>query len=375
MKMLYDVIVLGAGSMGLSAGYQLAKKGRQVLLLDSYYPPHVHGSHHGETRIIRYAYGEGEAYVPLALRAKELWKELEQQLSRDIFAETGVLNSGPETSPFIQNVIKSGKAYDLQVEQLTAAEMKNRWSGLTVPSDYIGCYEKDAGYLLTDPILKGYAQLAASHGAVVAGGQRAETIQMKDSLVEVKTKEHTYRGKKLIVTAGAWGGELLAQLGLKLPIQVTRKTFAWLHADKHFREGSFPCFSFDTELGTYYGFPNINHTGLKIGRHDTGTPIHPDDKGTPYHDGDTEELLRFLTRFMGDGSFNLREGKTCMYSMTPDEDFLIDYHPDYPQILYALGFSGHGFKFASAIGEVLSEMAMEKETTIDVSSFRNTRFQ
>jgi N-methyl-L-tryptophan oxidase len=373
--MLYDVIVLGAGSMGMSAGYQLAKKGQQVILLDSYHPPHVHGSHHGETRIIRYAYGEGEAYVPLALRAKALWKELEQEIGKDIFVETGVLNSGPETSPFIQNVIRSGKAYDLQVEQLTSAEMKKRWSGLTVPPDYIGCYEKDAGYLLTDQILKGYAHLAASHGAVVAGGQRVEAIQMKGSLVEVKTKEHTYRGKKLIVTAGAWGGELLAKLGLKLPIQVTRKTFAWLHADKNFREGSFPCFSFDTELGTYYGFPDINNTGLKIGRHDTGTPIHPDDKDAPYHEGDTEELLRFLTQFMGKGSFKLREGKTCMYSMTPDEDFLIDYHPDYPQILYALGFSGHGFKFASAIGEVLSEMAMEKEQTIDINSFCNTRFQ
>ncbi|WP_102706836.1 N-methyl-L-tryptophan oxidase [Terribacillus saccharophilus] len=372
--MLYDIIILGAGSMGMSAGYHLAKEGRKVLMLDSYHPPHDHGSHHGETRIIRHAYGEGEAYVPFALRARELWKDLEQKLGRDIFIETGVLNCGPESSPFIQNVLKSGERYDLHVEELTSNQMKKRWTGLTIPADYMGAYEKDAGYLRTDPILNGYADLAVSHGAVLAGGQRVEEVEIKKSNVEVKTKDGIHRGKKLIVTAGAWGAEILSQLGLQLPITVTRKTFAWLHADATFHEDKFPCFSFDTDIGTYYGFPDINGTGLKIGRHDTGLSIHPDQKGAPFHDGDAEELQSFLSRFMGSGTFLLREGKTCMYSMTPDEDFIIDYHPEHPEVMYALGFSGHGFKFASAVGETLSEMAMEKELTVDMKPFRISRF-
>lgn len=373
--MLYDIIILGAGSMGMSAGYQLAKQGQKVLMLDSYHPPHTHGSHHGETRIIRHAYGEGEAYVPFALRARELWKDLEQRIKRNILLETGVLNCGLESSPFIQNVFKSGEKYDLDVEKLTSDEMKKRWSGLTMPSDYFGAYEKDAGYLLTDQILNGYAELAASHGAKLAGGQRVEKVHIKKGKVEVKTDNEIYSGKKLIVTAGAWGGELLSQLGLQLPITVTRKTFAWLHADESFQEGKFPCFSFDTDMGTYYGFPDINRTGLKIGRHDTGLQIHPDQKSDPFHDGDAEELLCFLSRFMGGGTFRLREGKTCMYSMTPDEDFIIDHHPDHPEVMFALGFSGHGFKFASAVGEALSEMALEKELTVDMKPFRLNRFK
>ncbi|WP_175074924.1 N-methyl-L-tryptophan oxidase [Terribacillus sp. AE2B 122] len=372
--MLYDIIILGAGSMGMSAGYQLAKQGQKVLMVDSYHPPHIHGSHHGETRIIRHAYGEGEAYVPFALRSRELWKDLEQELGKDIFFETGVLNCGPESSPFIQNVLKSGERYDLHVEELSSDLMKKRWSGLTIPADYIGAYEKNAGYLRTYPILAGYAELAASYGAVLAGGQRVEELQIKEGSIEVKTKNEIHRGKKLIVTAGAWGGDVLSQLGLQLPITVTRKTFAWLHADAPFQEDKFPCFSFDTDMGTYYGFPDISGTGLKIGRHDTGLAIHPDQKGPDFHDGDAEELLGFLTRFMGGGSFQLREGKTCMYSITPDEDFIIDYHPDYPEVMFALGFSGHGFKFASAVGEVLSEMAMEKELTVDMGPFRLNRF-
>ena len=372
--MLYDVIILGAGTMGLSAGYQLARKGQKVLMVDSYHPPHVHGSHHGETRIIRYAYGEGEAYVPFTLRSKELWKDLEQTIGQSILVETGVLNSGPEWSPFIQNVWKSGDKYDLQVEKLSSRQLQKRWAGLTVPDNYIGVYEKDGGYLRTNQILNGYAALAASNGAVLAGGQRVQEVQINKGTVEVKTQETKYQAKKLVVTAGAWGREVLLQLGLQLPITVIRKTFAWLHADESFRESKFPCFSFDTEMGTYYGFPDIDGTGLKIGRHDTGMPIHPDQKGVPFHNGDTEELLGFLSRFMGNGTFRLREGKICMYSMTPDEDFIIDHHPEHPQVMFALGFSGHGFKFASAVGEALSEMAMDKDTTVDMWPFRLERF-
>ncbi|MFP7168879.1 N-methyl-L-tryptophan oxidase [Terribacillus sp. 7520-G] len=372
--MLYDVIILGAGTMGLSAGYQLAKKGQKVLMVDSYHPPHVHGSHHGETRIIRYAYGEGEAYVPFALRSKELWKDLEGKIGRTILVETGVLNCGPESSPFIQNVLKSGDKYALQVEKHTSAQLQKRWPGLTIPNDYIGAYEKDGGYLRTDTILNGYAELAVSYGAVLAGGQRVREVKINKGTVALTTADTTYKAKKLIVTAGAWGGEVLSQLGLQLPITVIRKTFAWLHADAIFQESKFPCFSFDTEMGTYYGFPDIDGTGLKIGRHDTGMPIHPDKKGSPFQDADTEELLAFLSRFMARGTFRLREGKTCMYSMTPDEDFIIDHHPEHQEVMFALGFSGHGFKFASAAGEALSEMAMEKELTVDMEPFRLDRF-
>lgn len=360
--------------MGMSAGYQLAKKGQNVLMLDSYHPPHVHGSHHGETRIIRYAYGEGEAYVPFALRAKKLWRDLEQELGQDILVETGVLNSGPYSSPFIQNVLKSGSKYALGVEELSADQVNKRWAGLTLPDDFIGAFEKEAGYLLTDSILNGYKKLAGSYGAKFAGGQRVQKVQIKQGNVHVKTQEKMYEAKKLIITAGAWGSELLAQLGLQLPITVIRKTFAWLDADVIFQESMFPCFSFDTDIGTYYGFPDINGAGLKIGRHDTGAPIHPDHKREPFQNDDAEELQHFLSRYMGKGSFRLREGKTCMYSMTPDEDFIVDHHPDYPEVMFALGFSGHGFKFASAVGETLSEMVLEKELTVDMTPFRLSRF-
>ncbi|HWO77391.1 MAG TPA: N-methyl-L-tryptophan oxidase [Bacillus sp. (in: firmicutes)] len=374
--MHYDVIVVGAGSMGMAAGYFLAKSGKSTLLLDSFTPPHNRGSHHGDTRIIRYAYAEGEEYVPLVLRAQKLWEELEKATGRPLFLQTGVLNVGEEKSEFIQNIIKSSKTYSLPLEVIDANEVNKRWAGISLPKDYIGCFEPTSGVLKSEACIKAYRELADQEGATIITNSRVKEMSVHDNGVTIKTNNETFTSDSLVVSAGAWSGSLLSKLGLQLPLTPVRKTFAWFEAEEDlYRHQTFPSFAFETTLGLYYGFPSINGSGLKVGRHDGGESINPDESipGFGEHQGDEGDLVQFLHHFMP-GTKTLKTGKTCIYTLTPDEKFVIDIHPDYPNVAFAAGFSGHGFKFSSAVGEALSQLIISGKTKIDLSPFAISRF-
>ncbi|WP_226638835.1 N-methyl-L-tryptophan oxidase [Priestia flexa] len=374
--MKYDVIVVGAGSMGMAAGYFLAKKGQRVLLIDAFDPPHTSGSHHGETRIIRYAYGEGEEYVPLALRAKELWEELEKESGRSFFLKTGVLSVGEETSSFIQTVISSAKTYSLPLEVLNAVEIHTRFPGITVPDSFIGCFEPTSGVLKCEDAIRTYKEFALKYGAELLTNHPVKGIKVTEDSVKVHTGDNVYEGKRLVLSAGAWSKELLAKLGLNLPATPIRKTFAWFEADeKFYGEGKFPAFSFDTKSGMYYGFPSIDGAGLKLGRHDgIQQAQNPNEEMAPFNDGDRAELENLLRSYMPQVG-KLKFGKTCMYTMTPDENFIIDMHPLYKNVVFAAGFSGHGFKFSSAVGEVISDLLTTGKAPYDLSLFSASRWE
>ncbi|WP_243355511.1 N-methyl-L-tryptophan oxidase [Bacillus litorisediminis] len=374
--MHYDVIVVGAGSMGMAAGYFLAKSGKSTLLLDSFTPPHNRGSHHGDTRIIRYAYAEGEEYVPLVLRAQKLWEDLENATGRPLFLQTGVLNVGEEKSEFIQNIIKSSKTYSLPLEVIDANEVNKRWAGISLPEDYIGCFEPTSGVLKSEACIEAYRELADQEGATIITNSRVKEMSVHDNGVTIKTNNETFTSDSLVVSAGAWSGSLLSKLGLQLPLTPVRKTFAWFEAEEDlYRHQTFPAFAFETTLGLYYGFPSINGSGLKVGRHDGGERINPDESipGFGENQGDEGDLVQFLHHFMP-GTKTLKTGKTCIYTLTPDEKFVIDIHPDYPNVAIAAGFSGHGFKFSSAVGEALSQLIISGKTKIDLSPFAMSRF-
>ncbi len=373
--MQYDVIVIGAGSMGMSTGYFLAKQGKKVLLLDAFDPPHSHASHHGETRIIRHAYGEGEEYVPLALRAQELWGELEQLSGKSLFLKTGVLNIGEEKSPFISMLITSANKHQLPLEILSAEDANQRFEGLNLPPEYIGCFESTSGVLRVEDCIQAYRDLALAEGATLLTHHKVSDITLNDDSVTVTANGNTFRAKKLVVSVGAWSNDLLDMLELTLPITPVRKTFAWYNAPEAlYGQGTFPAFSFDTADGIYYGFPSIDGAGLKIGRHDLGEVQDPNAAINPFEEQtDAADLQQILDKHMPRVE-SLKFGKTCMYTRTPDENFIIDNHPSNNNVIIASGFSGHGFKFASVIGEVVADMALEKTPEFNLSLFAIDRF-
>jgi monomeric sarcosine oxidase len=377
MKMHYDVIVIGAGSMGMAAGYFLSQSGKKTLLLDAFNPPHDKGSHHGETRIIRYAYGEGVEYVPLALRARDLWQELAQQTGKEIFLQTGVINVGDKNIPFIKNVIKSAEKFDLPLEVMTASEVNGKWDGMQLPENFLGCFEPTSGVLKVESCVEAYRELALNTGATIRTNSRVTKVHPQSGKVTIYTEDGaTFTADSIIISAGAWSGELLKQLDLKLPLNPIRKTFAWYDVDeRYYNQNDFPAFTFELADSIYYGFPSIDGAGLKVGRHDGGDTINPDEVKLAFGDvaGDVENLNGFLDEFMP-REHELKLGKTCMYTMTPDEDFVIDVHPKYNNIAIAAGFSGHGFKFASAVGEVLSDLITKGSTDLDIKPFSIKRF-
>lgn len=376
--MNFETIIVGAGSMGMAAGFYLASQGKKVLLIDAYDPPHTEGSHHGETRIIRHAYGEGENYVPMALRAQELWMELETQSQENIFLQTGVLNVGAPDSPYMTNVMKSAETYSLPVEILTAKKMNEKWAGFHFTDDFIGCFEKNSGVLMVENCVRGFRELAEKNGATLKTNTNVKSITATESSVKVETDNETFTGKKLIVTAGRGTGPILSTLGLELPLQPTRKTFSWFDSDEDvYRAGKFPAFAvnYPNSDELYYGFPSIDGAGVKIGRHDEGQPVDPNEELSDFgtFPEDEQDVKGFAERFMSN-EMPLKYGKTCVYTNTPDSDFIIDRHPKLKNVLFACGFSGHGFKFASAVGEILSQLAIDGKTEMDISNFSMDRF-
>lgn len=374
--MHYDVIVVGAGSMGMAAGYFLAKNGKRTLLLDSFQPPHNKGSHHGETRMIRHAYGEGEDYVPLALKAQELWYDLEKESGKSLFIKTGVLNVGKESSNLIKNIVSSAKTYSLPLEVLHAEEIQKRWPGIKISNEYMGCFEPTSGVLKCEECIEAYWELAEQYGATIRTNSKVKELSVRDKTVTVQTEDQTFTSDALVISAGAWSGKLLSMIGLDVPLNPVRKTFAWFEADEElYNHIDFPSFSFETPDGQFYGFPSIDGAGIKVGRHDGGETINPEESiiGFGKLDSDEGDLSRFLAQYLP-STKQLKYGKTCMYNLTPDEDFIIDTHPTYSNIAIATGFSGHGFKFSSVVGQILSELILSGKTEQNITPFLLKRF-
>ncbi|CAG7638543.1 N-methyl-L-tryptophan oxidase [Paenibacillus allorhizosphaerae] len=374
MSAHYEVIVLGAGAMGMAAGYYLAKQGVNTLLIDAFDPPHGYGSHHGDTRIIRHAYGEGRQYVPLALRAQELWEALERESGQKLFRRTGVLGVGSKQSKFIKEAIASANKYHLPLEVLSADEIMQRWPGIRIPEHFFGSFETSSGVLFSEECIRAYRRLAIEAGVVVRFDTPADRVELHTSGASVYTAEGVFHADRLIVTSGAWIGKLLASL--KLPLQPVRKTVAWFQSEETlYGEGRFPAFIFDLEKERYYGFPSFDGCGVKLGRNDAGEWTDPDqvDREFGAYPEDEGDVRRFLETHMPQAAGTLKQGKVCLFTLTPDEHFVIDRHPEYAHVAIAGGFSGHGFKFASVVGEIISQLAIGGETGFDLSGFSIAR--
>jgi sarcosine oxidase len=372
----YDVIVIGLGGMGAASAYHLARRGRRVLGLEQFDFLHERGSSHGLTRIIRLAYHEDPAYVPLLRRAYELWHDLEADAGERLLVTTGSLEGGPEDGTTFRGALEAAEAHDLPHEVLDAAEMRRRhpaYAGFEASTRVV--WQPDGGFLLAERTILAHVNGALTAGADLRFREPALGWEPMGDGVRVTTARGTFEADRLVVCAGAWARSLVPSLE---PLAVPeRQVLAWLQPTRAelFGPDRFPVFLIDVEDGSYYGFPVHDVPGFKFGRyHHLEEPIDPADEDRSVR-ADDEALLRaFAERYFPDGAGATVMLKACMFTNSPDEHFLLGCLPDAPQVSLFAGESGHGYKFASVVGEILADLAVEGRTRHDIGLFRLDRF-
>lgn len=359
----FDCIVLGVGGVGSAALYHLARRGGNVLGLDRFPPGHDQGSSHGHTRVIRLAYFEHADYVPLLQRAYELWEELEEQHGESLYVQTGVLEMGPPDGEVLSGVKKAAQQHRLDLSELSAADVQRQYPGIRLPEEWVGLFEPRGGYLLVEDCVRAHADEAVKHGATLHTGEVIERWVIDGEGVVVHTDRATYRADRLIVTAGAWTPQLLQSLGVNLTVR--RKPLLWYRTTtSDYRiESGFPVWLFETPGGIFYGFPELDARGVKAAEHTSGLPVEDpltlDRQLLPV---DRQPVETMLQNHLPGVSLDNRHHTVCMYTMTPDEHFIVDQHPAHPQVCFTAGLSGHGFKFATVLGEVMAQMALDGAT-------------
>jgi monomeric sarcosine oxidase len=362
----FDVIVLGVGGVGSAALDHLARRGGYALGLDRFPPGHDRGSSHGRTRLIRQAYYEHPDYVPLLKRAYELWADLSVRSRKTLYHEVGVLCVGRPDRPVISGVLTSARQHSLDVEQLSAADIASRFPGFRVPGPLTALFERRAGYLDCEDAVRATADQAVKNDAFLQTDASVIEWKPEGSGVSVRTDQTTYHAGALIIAAGAWSGQLLATLGIRF--EVLRKSFYWYEAPAIYTaERAAPGFIYETDSGNFYGFPDIDGQGLKVGEHTNGLPvIDPLVVDRSPDESETYRIDRFLSAHLPDVTRRQLHFATCLYTLSPDRNFVVDRHPEYPQVSFAAGLSGHGFKFVPVLGEALADLAERGKTNLPI---------
>ncbi|MGC4004462.1 MAG: N-methyl-L-tryptophan oxidase [Pirellulales bacterium] len=336
---------------------------------------HDRGSSHGATRIIRLAYYEHPDYVPLLRRAYERWYELEQDVGARLLVECGVLSVGRPDSELIAGIEDSAARHRLAIERYDTAGIRAAWPQFTPADDAVGILERTAGYLHVGDCIRAHQEVAKRHGAVLRAGEPVLDWRVEGGGVKVRTWRGEYSAARLIVTAGAWTKRLFDDLAL--PLTVMRQVALWFGTARphDFTRQKFPCYFFSSPEGDYYGFPIIDERGAKLARHYGANEVTgPDDVVRELNEHDETQLRDFTRGRVPALDGHVRHGSVCMYTLTPDRHFLIDRHPAHPQVTFAGGFSGHGYKFASVVGEILADLSLTGSTTLPIEMFRYGRF-
>jgi sarcosine oxidase len=374
----FNTIVVGVGGMGSATCYHLAKRGKRVLGLEQFDIPHMRGSSHGYTRIIRLAYYEHPSYVMLLKRSYELWHAIEQTAGEKLLHYTGSIDAGPAESWVFKGALQSAVQYDLPHEVLTGIEMQSRFPGYRFPQDLMALYQPQGGFLTPERCIVAYANAAMDLGAEIHGREKVLSYEPNGTGgVRVRTDRDEYEADTLIVTAGAWDAQLMPHLaGLAVP---ERQVLAWLQPQKpeYFKPSNFPVFNCLVPEGRFYGFPVHGVPGFKFGKYhhfeETGNPDRLIVDANEPRPEDEIMLRDFASRYFPDGTGPTMTLATCMFTNTPDGHFIIDQHPNLPQVFYASPCSGHGYKFASVIGEIMADLGERGETRWDISLFRADR--
>jgi sarcosine oxidase len=372
----YDVIVVGLGAMGSAAAYHLALRGQRVLGIEMFQPGHDQGSSHGYHRMIRHSSFKDDGYVPLAARAFELWHDLEEASGKTLLTMTGEVRLLDEMRfPHELAAVKIMAARGF-LEQLSEADLRERFPGFRLHEGMSATYEANAGYLRSEEGIITHCELAMRHGAEIRTGEEVTGIAPDGNGVRITTTHGSYAAQRAVLTPGCWAPELLAILGIDLPMQVERRVNGYFQPERpdlwSLEQGA-PDFLLTVEEGSFYGMPAVGDVGLKIGL-SAGPPTTAH---TIRRTVDPEEiaLLRdVLDRYMPGASGEEVRHITCMCTYTRDMDFVIDHHPEHGQIVIACGMSGRGYKFAPVVGEVLADLAVNGVTRHDIAFLAADRF-
>ena len=357
----YDVAIVGLGGMGSAILAHCAARGAFVIGLEQFTPGHDLGSSHGKTRMIRQAYFEDPAYVPLVLRAYELWRELEHATGEELLRITGVLSVGAETSEIIRGTRRAASEHNLPLELLSQREVKARYPTLELWKDEVALLEVDAGVLNPERAVRAHLTLAKARGAKMRFGVAMESWHATDNGFEIHLSDGTQvLASKLVLALGPWFKETLESLGVRIRVQ--RNIQAWFSPGTHAYDApGFPGFLVNRQdlPAPLYGFPDFGD-GVKAAFHGSGDLTDANHVNREVDlVRDVEPIARALEQWMPGAAQTLREAKPCMYTLTPDEHFVIDHHPDHGNLVLCGGFSGHGFKFAPVIGEIGAELALD----------------
>ncbi|EIM24503.1 N-methyl-L-tryptophan oxidase [Microvirga lotononidis] len=372
---MFDVAVVGLGAMGSAALFDLARRGQRVIGLEQFEPGHDKGSSHGESRIIRLSYFEHPSYVPLARRAMEKWRELEELSGEAVLTVTGVLEAGYPGCQVVEGSLEASRLHGLDHDVLSADEINRRFPAFKVPSHWTGLYQPEGGFLRPELAIRQFVGLARRHGAEVRTKDRVIAIEPTSSGVRIRTEAGEIEAGSVIVAAGAWIGDFAPEL--KPHLKLTRQVLGWFEPlqPAYYTPDRCPVFIFESEDDACYGFPDFAGTGVKTASHRKGAYLSSaDDLAQDGGAEDEAHIRRMLALAMPDANGPLKAMRTCMYTRTPDEDFVIDRSSADPRIVLASPCSGHGFKFASVIGEVLADLALGNVPANDISRFKLNRF-
>ena len=383
MNNSFDVIVIGVGSMGSAACYYLSKRGCKVLGIEQFDITHEFGSHAGQSRIIRKAYFEHPGYVPLLERAYENWRSFEKQVGEQLYFETGLLYAGTSNNEMIKGVKRSAALYNIELEKSDLADARKRFQPFTFPENFEVLLEPGAGFIPPEKAIKLYTSQAEKAGAIIRTNEKVIDWKKEATGIIVRTGKNFYQCKKLIITAGAWAGKMIA--GVADKIKVTRQFVAWIKTknDDQFKLNEFPCWMIgDNEKhGCYYGFPLLDTekfgepAGLKLAHHFPNEVSDPDKVDRETRESDIQNLKYCLDKYLPGVFHAVASTKICLYGNSPDENFIIDKLPGFEEnVSIACGFSGHGFKFASVVGEILADLAIEGKTDHPTEFLNAKRF-
>jgi sarcosine oxidase len=372
----YDVIVVGLGGMGSAAAYHLAARGCRVLGLEQHQPAHDQGSSHGGSRIIRQTYFEEPGYVPLLLRAYELWEKLAADAQRDVYRLTGGLFMGPPDCQIVSGSLRASRQWDLPHEVLDAAEITARFPNFTPDPGDIALYEAKAGFARPELTVRAHLELAEKAGATLQFGEPVLDWNQTASGVRVITGRASYSAEQLVICPGPWAPQVLDQFGV--PITVQRAVMYWMEpigGVSVFHDH--PIFIDENASGTQiYGFPAIDgpRGGVKVAFARKGVACTPDTIDRVVHAQEISELTARVGELLPALAGTCLRTATCMYSNTPDRNFVIGRHPHCADVTVACGFSGHGFKFVPVVGEILADLVIDRATDHPISLFDPQRF-
>ena len=375
---MYDAIVVGLGAMGSAALYQLASRGVKVVGVDAYDPPHSLGSTHGRSRIIREAYYEHPSYVPLVQRAYAAWAHLETESGATLFRRTGGLNIGAPGCGLVAGALESAERHGLDVELLTADEIMRRFPAFSIEPGMVGVFEPTAGMLFPEACVRAYLALARARGAEVRANTRVLALSRAGNAITAITRDGTIVARRLVICVGPWTRALVETLGVTVPLEVARQTMHWLEpsGDAGVRSPErFPVALLEHAMNRmFYTMPDIGD-GVKASIHHEGAIVSSDAVDRDVLTSDTAPVEALVARFIPGAAGRIRESAVCLYTNTPDRDFIIDAVAGMPNVVLVSACSGHGFKFASAIGEVAAQLTLGERCDVDLSHFRANRFE